>query len=384
MTEPTEPEDGRAADAFRSALARAADDVSPDLALPQHPTGRPWRWAAAGAAALVAASVVVAVTVSGGPGRDSALDPAGEPPEVAEGWRGVTFRDVVVQVPEEWGDASAPQSDWCADVRREPITGPYVDTRLGFGAVFDIGCVGTPEVPPGFEPGPRKDWVPHLEMYDLTFEQDPVVDGTTRYQGWTLQVRTIGDVQVRLLTDASTDDLADEILASVQKSDIGALGCETTSPAQERPEPDEPVFAPAGDLASLDRSEVEGLLICQYDRVGTDRPGLRAERTFDAALAQAWLAGVQQAPRTGGPDAPQNCLDPWESYEALVVHALGDGGSRLATAYVTYDACAGNGVRDASTTYQLTEDDCAPLFGDRIVLGSGQSVVYAMCATPVS
>jgi len=221
-----------------------------------------------------------------------------------------------------------------------------------------------------------------MEMYDTTFLQDPVPDGTTTYQGWTLRARTIGVVQGRLLPDASTEDVAEEILASAQRSEVGALGCETSSPAQEPPpEPDEPVFAPAGDLASLDRSEVEGLLICQYDRVGTDRPGLQAERTFDAAPARAWLAGVQQAPRAGGPDARENCLDPWGSYEALVVHALGDGGSRLATAYVTHDACAGNEVRDASTTYQLTGDDCAPLFGDRIVLGSGQSVVYAACAT---
>ena len=76
---------------------------------------------------------------------------------------------------------------------------------------------------------------------------------------------------MRLLTDASTEDVADGILGSVQRSDTGALGCETTSPAQEPVRPDDPAFSPAGDLDSLDRADVQGLLICQYDRVGTER-----------------------------------------------------------------------------------------------------------------
>lgn len=384
MSDQLEPEDGRAADAFRSALSRHADEVTADVALPTRPAPRRGRWVAAGAALAVAASAVVGFAlVDRDRGGDGALDPTGEPPAIAEGWRGVTFRDVTVQVPEEWGDAAAPQSDWCVGSPSDPLGEPYVDTRLGFGGVLDIGCPEQPRLPAGFGPDPVEQWVPHLEMYDLAFLQDPVPDGSTTYQGWTLRVRTLGDIQLRLLTDASTEDVAEQVLASAEQTEVGALGCETTSPAQEPVRPGDPASPPAGDLASLDRADVRSLLVCQYDRFGTDRPGLRAERLLDRPLAQAWLAGVQQAPRTGGPDAPQNCLDPWESSEVLVVHPLGDDGSRLATAYLTYDACAGNGLRDASTTYALTGDDCTPLFGDRILFGSGQSVVYGMCTTPM-
>jgi hypothetical protein len=380
MIEQPEPEGGRAADAFRAALARHADEVVPGRSLPTRPARRRGRWLAAGAAVAVAASAVVgfALVDRDRPG-DGALDPAGEPPAIAEGWRGVTFRDVTVQVPEDWGDGNVPQTDWCTAGLRPPLDGPYVDTRLGVGAILDIGCPPVPDVPPGFQPGPVSTWLPHLEMYDTTYLEDPLPDGTTTHAGWTLRVRTLGDVQLRLLSESSTEAVAEEIMAGAQQSDTGVMGCDTTSPAQEAPQPEDPVFPPDGDLASVDEEAVWGLLVCQYDRVGPNRPALRAERRLEASKARDWLAAAQAAPRTGGPDAPQNCLEPWESLSSLAVFPLAEDGSRLATAYVTYDACVGNGLRDAMTTYQLTEGDCAPLFGGRVVFGGGQSAVYRVC-----
>lgn len=374
-----EIEDGRAAQAFRAALTRAADEA-PDVARPTRPAPRRGRWVAAGAALAVAASAVVALALAdrGGAPGDGALDPAGEPPAVADGWRGVTFRDVTVQVPEEWGDGYAPRADWCIG-EPDPDAGPYVDVgNAGFTAA--IGCLQQPPVPPGFGPAPEEQWVPHLRLVDLTRDDgDEVVDGTTAHGGWTLRVRTIGDVQVRLLSDASTEDVAGEIMASAMTGDLGALGCDTTSPAQEQPREGEPVVPAEGDLGAVDPDEVQGLLVCQYDRVGDDVPGLRAERLAGAAAARAWLGAVREAPRTGGPDQPQNCMEPWESTMTLAVHPLDVDGSRLATAYVAYDACAGNGVRDASTTWELTRDDCAALFDGRVRFWSGNGEAAERC-----
>lgn len=381
MIEQPEPEGGRAADAFRAALARHADEVVPDLALPTRPARRRGRWLAAGAAVAVAASAVVgfALVDRDRPG-DGALDPAGEPPAIAEGWRGVTFRDVTVQVPEEWGDASAPGPDWCADVPREPIEGPYVDLRGTGTFVFSVDCLEKERVPAGFGPDPQRQWIPHLRLIDLT-QDDPerIPDGTSTLGGWTLRARTIGDVQVRLLTDASTEGVADQIVASATSSDVGALGCDTRSPAQEQPHEGRPVVPSAGDLGAVDLDEVQALLVCQYDRVGVDEPGLRAERLADAATGRAWLDATLAAPRTSGPDQPENCLDPWESGMTLVVHPLDVDGARLATAYVAYDACAGNGVRDATTTWELTRDTCAALFAERVVFWSGNGEAARRC-----
>lgn len=382
MSEQPEPEDGRAADAFRAALARHADEVTADVALPSRPARRPGRWVAAGAALAVAASAVVGVAlVDRDRGGDGALDPAGEPPAVADGWRGVTFRDVTVQVPQEWGDASAPQSDWCADVPREPITGPYVDTDGGYGAVLDIGCGEQPPVPAGFGPDPEEQWVPHLTLLPAESAglDEPVEDGTTTHDGWTLRVTTVGTVQLRLLTDASTEDVAEEILASAERSEVSVLGCDTTSPAQERPGPDRPVFAPAGDLESVDPDDVAALLVCQYQRIGADGPGLGTDRLVEGPAAGAWVEAVQDAPRGSGPDQPENCMEPWESGSSEVVHPLDRDGNRLAAVYLTTDACAGNGLRDATTTWQLTEATCAPVFGERVVWWGGQGVVAQVC-----
>lgn len=382
MNERIEDENGRAADAFRGALARQAEGVAPDVALPQRPDRRAGRWVAAAAVAAVAASVVVALGLpdrADRPGRD-ALDPAVEPPAVAEGRRGVTFRDVTVQVPEDWGDASAPGPDWCADVPRDPVTGPYVDLRGSGGPVLSIGCLQQDSVPAGFGPDPEDQWIPHVRMVDLT-QDDPeaIPDGTTTYEGWTLRARTLGDVQVRLLTDASTEDIGDEVLASAQRGEVGALGCDTTAPAQDQPQEGRPVVPSEGDLDAVDPGDVEGLLVCQYDRVGSTLPGLRAERLADAATGRAWLGAILAAPRRAGPDQPENCLDPWESGMTLVVHPLDVDGARLATAYVAYDACAGNGVRDATTTWELTRDTCAALFAERVVFWSGNGEAARRC-----
>lgn len=382
MSQQPEPEDGRAADAFRAALCRRADEVAPDVALPTRPARRSGRWVAAGAALSVAASAVVGFAlVNRDRAADGALDPAGDPPAIAEGWRGVSFRDVVVQVPEEWGDASAPGPDWCADVPRDRIDGPYVDLRGSGGFFLTVGCAQQSPVPAGFGPDPQEQWVPHLRLVDLTSaDAKDLPDGTTTFGVWTLHARTIGEVQVRLLSNASTEDVADEIVASAQTSDTGALGCDTTSPAQEQPREDRPVVPVAGDLAAVDPADVHGLLVCQYDRVGADGAGLRAERLGNAAVARAWLGAVLDAPRTGGPDQPQNCMEPWDSTMTLAVHPLGADGSRVATAYVAYDACAGNGVRDATTTWQLTRETCAVLFDERVRFVSGNGEAGARCA----
>lgn len=184
---------------------------------------------------------------------------------------------------------------------------------------------------------------------------------------------------MRLLTDASTEDVADAIVASATRGDAGALGCDTTSPAQEQAREGRPVVPREGNLAAVDPGEVQGLLVCQYDRVGPDSPGLRAERLAAAGTARSWLAAVLGAPSTGGPDEPENCSEPWESGMTLVVHPLGSGGERLATAYVAYDACAGNGVRDATTTWELTRETCAALFSDRVVFWSGNGEAARRC-----
>lgn len=379
-----EIEDRRAGEAFRAALTRAAGEAPLDVAAPQRPARRPWRWVAAGAAAAVAASAVVAVSLVGGPDDDGALDPTGEPPAIAEGWRGVTFRDVTVSVPEDWGDGYALDSDWCADVAREPVTAPFVDVEAGSGAVLSIGCPEQPKVPEGFGPEPQELWVPHLELLPVgpVTAEESLPDGATTHEGWTLRVLTIGEVQLRLLTDAGTEALADEVVGSARRTSIGSLGCDTTSPAQEPPETAQPVFAPTGDLRAVDADRVEALLVCQYDRVGTSTPGLRAEGLVEGPDARAWLEAVREAPRASGPDRPENCLDPWESGMALAVHPLDEGGHRVGTAYVTADACAGNGLRDARTTYQLTSGTCAPLYGGRVAWWGGQAAVGAVCMPP--
>ncbi|MFN8193368.1 MAG: hypothetical protein U0R80_03700 [Nocardioidaceae bacterium] len=90
------------------------------------------------AAALVAAAVPVGVALASG-GSDRAVTPpaTSEPPavDVPAGWRTETWRDLEVQVPDDWGYGTLDQ--WCADsVGREGS--PRVQRVGGFQTA--VGC----------------------------------------------------------------------------------------------------------------------------------------------------------------------------------------------------------------------------------------------------
>lgn len=362
-------DDTRAERAFRDAFARHAEDLETQ---PLRVVRRR-RWSLLVAAAvvlvLVGAAGLAAVVRDDPSGPDPVADTAtsGVLPAATPGWRWATWRDVGVEVPETWVDDDEPGEDWCADTGR-PVkpAAPYV-ARANDGFVLSIGCHGE-QPPKAFGPAPLRLMVPHISFA----VPGELADGETTEAGWTATVRTAGDVQVRLYTDAGTADVVDHVLGSIRTYTTDHHGCDVTSPVRA-----EEFVRPAPfDVAAVE--SVESISICQYDRsADPDAVALMASRRVEGADADALLAGIRTAPAGGGPDRPQSCVEDMYGDTGLAVRLHHDG--RTDDLYAYYDWCFGNGYDDGTTRRALTADNCAPLFGGTVVAWSYGSFMASRC-----
>ncbi|MQW76641.1 hypothetical protein GHK92_12205 [Nocardioides sp. dk4132] len=408
-------QDRRAEQAFREAFTRAAATVPPAPLQVRRAPRRRWVPAmiAAAAVLLIASTAVVALRGGPGdvgpatvrPGQSNAEDPAREGPAtvgtdpavvpspgpVPDGWRSVTFRDVSVAVPGEWGDGVAPDESWCAESGGPTGNGAYVavDSTLLASALILCGS-SAPPAPEGFGPDPEAGWRPHLRFADLARTgTEALQDGVTTYEGWTLRVRTLGTVQVALLTDAATEPVAEQVMASLTRTERSAEGCDTRSPVQASGQ-----VSPESDgIADLRPEQVDRVALCQYLR-GADGPGLMGAQVVSGEEAAGLVRAIQDSPTGVGPDSPGTCA--WGVEDggdtAVVLRPFGsaeDAGldTGLGDIHFYFDGCAGNGFDDGSVRRQLTQDTCARIFGDpgttdRVFWTSLSAKTARLCVPP--
>lgn len=372
----------RAERAFRDALTSRAETLEPaplDASGGRHRR----RWLPA----LVAAAVLALVggtALAAGVFHDGGTHLAGKDdvspgtlPAAHAGWRWVSWRNVAVQVPQAWGDGYEPRSDWCGydtiEIESKPAPPPYVARNQNAGAISDIGCFlpddGRPEV---FGEAPQDYWAPHLTFVGTDTVEGPR-DGVTEFAGWRIETTTIDTVQLQLWTDADTADLADPILRSTRTFTTDDNGCDITSPVQAERFVRPPHPFDVSDLASVD-----SISICQYDRhLIPNAAALMSSRRLEGTAADDLFAGIKSAPTGGGPDYPNQCTHDMYGDHAIALRFHHDGVTD--DAYVYYDWCFGNGIDDGTTRYQLTADNCAPLFGDGLTAWQYQSALRNRC-----
>jgi hypothetical protein len=219
-------------------------------------------------------------------------------------------------------------------------------------------------------------WAPHLSLLPVDEPTGPNAstpsDDVVTFEGWTLSTRTIGSVDVELLTDAATTPLVAAILDSARVREIDDNGCDTSSPVQAK----EPVRPPAFDVSSVGR--ISEVAVCQYLRSGDDSSGLLASRVIAGDAATDLLAAVVTAPAGGGPDRPEQCATDYFGDQAIVLR-LRDGDTTKGDLYVYYDWCFRNGIDDGTTRRAITTANCAPLWGDPVVQYSGNGTTFRLC-----
>jgi hypothetical protein len=380
--------DERAERAFRDALSQQADGFEP--ADTHVPSGRgPARWRSWGSVA--AAGVLVAGTAVGvglvtrhGGGLAGPDGPTTVPqtsqgavsdlPLPDPGWRYESYRDVVVQVPDSWGSGPAPRSDWCASAggAKSPYPAePFVDTNNGFGGVLAIGCsnMGDPD-PLGME-APEQYWATHLSLGMPLVGETP--DGVRELDGWTRIIATVGHARFTVLSDQKHLEVAQRVVDSARVVQVDHNGCDATSPIQDGLFP-RPVQA--FDMSTI--GSVDAMAICQYEpRTPVDEPGLIASRLLTGTDANAELGALHVAKVGGGPDTPNTCLHSEPPDTAIVLRL--NPGAESKDVYVYYDSCVHNGFDDGTSVLELTEDDCARLWGDRVLQWQGSSAAFSRC-----
>jgi hypothetical protein len=378
----TDSHDDRAARAFRDALGSRAETFEPAvLDTPKRRSRRRWMPAAVAAAVLVlVGGTALAAGVLGGDqptkGDTTVTDglAPGALPAADAGWRWVSWRDVAVQVPESWGYGVEPYEAWCVyngNGLGTP-TEPYValdSTGMMSGLV---GCTGeAPDRHPAvFGSAEAKHWAPHVAFGAI---EGVSSDGTTTFEDWTLTAKTVGDVQVRLLTDPDTAPLTEQILDSATQFDLDQNGCDATSPVQAKR-----FVRPALPFDVSTVKDVDSISVCLYPRSGTSQPGLSASRLITRSDADALLAAIKDAPIGGGPDAPQTCLHDMYGDTGLAVRLHTGGETR--DLYVYTDWCFGNGFDDGTKHRELTIENCLPLFSaDPVRLYGGSSAPFSRC-----
>lgn len=382
MTDDRQQPDERAERAFRDALTQRADTLEPASISTRGRRGRRWPLLVAGAAAAAVLAVVATYSVInadddiGGPDPGAATattadatDAPTPTDEPATGLRTVGYRDLEIDVPEEWASIPTPNPNGC-DYPETPFVATYDPTQA-----FTLQLCGTDEKlrpPEGFPTAKLTEWSPNVQLSPTSAAAESLADGSESYRGWTLTRNTVGAVRIEILTDASTESLVDPILASARTVETDINGCDATSSAQSN----EFVRPPAFDLAGIEA--VTSISVCQYTRGDTTTPGLTASTMLTGDDAQAELEAIQGAPAGGGPDNPQNCLPDLYGDSALVLR-LGDQDSTVGDVYVYYDWCFGNGFDDGTTRRAITADNCPPLFSGAVQQYSGDGSTFALC-----
>ena len=347
--------------AFRDSLRRAAEAESfqpIDAAdLPKAAPGRGWPTAVAaavvlglvgllgftvlpylqqaGTATMGAAPAEAPPDAGGGVEAQSAPEMApapardGEPGDPQPGFRWESYRDVVVQVPEDWGYGQAPTSAWC--ISEEWPQAPYVDLAHNLGAVPAIFCEGVI---------PADKLVPYLAM-----APEPVATVESLPDGWTAHRLTVGNVVVTVVIDDAGAALAEQILATAKQVPVDHNGCPTAAPPQ----------ASETDLAGLAGLPI---VLCAYDTNPDAWPGLRSSTRLDGEAAAAAWDAILAAPGGGGPDGSEaECGTlPAESEAFLLIKGTAVG--------FRFGGCTGNGLADAGAEdglREVTEDLCRTL-----------------------
>ncbi|NPC97743.1 hypothetical protein [Nocardioides sp. zg-DK7169] len=373
--------DRRAEAAFREAFARRADAYDPlplDLSAPQPRATRRTTWWWPAVAAVLVLVVSGALLLGRGDGTvapPAAVDPAGaaddagEPGAAEPGHAWVTWRDVAVQVPQEWADNDGRSElgpDWCGAHDADAAAGgarPHVAREGLDRVVFAIGCQPPEEGRPAtFGAAPTERWAPHVSFETASRE---VVDGTASYAGWTIVTRTLGDVQVRVWTPDDDADLAARVAGSARRVATDQNGCPTESVVQYRgwSSPD-PV-----DLAAL--RDVDSAAVCRYLPSRPATPGLLASRSLDRNEAEDLVAALLDAP---GAEAGQRSSCAADDL-VLVRIRHADGVAELHAAL----SCVRGALSDGTRVYDMTREVCHGLLDGAVSLNVVPGRLFAVC-----
>lgn len=375
--DPNSPDDARAAAAFRAAMTdlRTPGDLDPDAARRRAGARRTARLALGGLVLvlIVAAGAVVLPNLFG-TGRG--IEPAGQPtiaqvPEklpgdpAPSGWRTEQYRELVFQVPADWGYAYEPGPAWCAGsdgkTPRPEHRKPYV-------------ALGQPDVLPAIACQKMPDAL-ITEHVAAIQPADKRADGRFELgNGFWEVTKTVGAVKLRAVSKDA--ELAQRIADTAREAGDDAP-CRPEHPIaknlEARPQQ-------ASDVRTY--GVVDRIAVCQYDN-GEGRTGLRAAAELTGDDAQRLIDGIAKAPANDSaacdpPPHPEGGLD-----IAAVLRVQSSTG--LHEIVLRQQGCPSGGdtvlggFDDGTTVHASTKATCSAVFVPPVSIQAGSGSVFDRC-----
>jgi hypothetical protein len=305
----------------RETLRTGSDGAPPAVGLAEEARRR-WRkrrrtTAAVAATAIVLAAVPVGIAVLGD-GSSSKKDnvQASNVPEIPDGWRWESWRNVQIAVPGHWENGAA--SQWC--VSSDSNAG-FVDRGEGVSTL--VACLPALSSSVTFREGIAK---------------HPLID----IQGVGKRLTFDGNTVDVVAPDQETLDAI--VVTAHQFEDADSRGC---APAVQ-------------DLAESLSGEAAGVLtVCRYTSSG-DAYVLAESRDLTEQESADWLAALDAAP---GVSTSSNACDPGGG-EAILVSSS-DG----AVAFIEQDACGGGYVQTADGEKAVSGELTSPLGSQLMMFG---------------
>ncbi|MGV8907357.1 MAG: hypothetical protein ACOH1Y_00100 [Propionicimonas sp.] len=265
------------------------------------------------------------------------------------GFRWESYRNVQVQVPDDWGYASAPQSDYCISTRFP--TEPYVDLNRGGRAVAAIGCGDA-----------LRDDQQAMHLSFTSIDSDPPWSSGSTI--WRQVSREVGEARITVTARAGDSELVTRILDSAVVVPAGTdpAGCPVIMPT-----------VPAVGLAGLDGS---ALTVCLYES-DRQRGAFRSSVTLSGTEAAAAWESVLKAPEGGGPNMSATTCGAAQGWPLLLLV-----GTQKVPVAASVAGCEGNGVADSAAAggmRSVTRPLCQALMVDPVRIFGGAGTSAALC-----
>lgn len=384
MTErntPDEDRGDRAEQAFRDALQQHADepDFQP-LELPKTAASRSGlpRWLPVAAAVVLVAAVALPLAISrfSGSSPSSAVPAAApesgpsdaasdaEPTVLASrpGWRWESYRVLSYQVPQRWGYAFAPRTDWCAG-RAERLPDAFVALAHELLPVATVACSRNL---------PATDLQTFVTVRSVTAADR----GWDLPEGWTATTsKAVDGYLVEVVHTDAYASVAKQIVASVRP--IGVIdpnGCPARS-----------ALVPSTSSSSVTGRALVPVSLCQYDlatspaQLLVSKPLANSGDDLDYNARQV-RAALAKAPAGTGPD-DRSCQAAGDT--AVLVRLQDDAVPALGSdVVVRYSGCQGNGIFTATGSHKLTFEVCHAVLQRPLIFTKGFGSAAKLCVPP--
>ncbi|WP_152362010.1 hypothetical protein [Microlunatus speluncae] len=352
-------------------------DSTPGPELPGEPEDQP-RGASRRNALLIIGGVVVLLLITAGaigipallrPNGGQVAQPAGPPTTLPgesapDGWRTEQYRDVVFQVPADWGYAYEPGAAWCAGSDGKNPQPQHRKPYVALGAPQVIPAIACPEMPASMITEHVAAIQPADKRADGRFELG---------NGFWEVTNTVGAVKLRAVSKDA--DLAQQIVDTGAEAGKDALCTPEHALIKDpaaRPKP-------AADVTSF--GAVDRVALCQYE-IGEGSKGLQAAAELSGDKAQRLVDGIAAAPVADPTECKNDpSMNPLDVTAVLRVQSSGT----IREIILRQQGCPEGGdtvlggFDDGTTVRQSTADTCRAVLVEPLQIQAGSGSVVQRC-----